>query len=186
MVGYVSCVLGCPYEGAVATKAVVSVSKKLAELGCYEISLGDTIGIGTPRKAREVARAVAQEISVDRLAGHFHDTRGQALANILFCMEEGVRVFDSSVAGIGGCPFAPGAAGNVSTEDLVFMLEGIGIATGVNLREAVTAGLFISAHLGRSSESKVSKVISADNTGHVPRAEALASPEASAPNGRSF
>jgi hydroxymethylglutaryl-CoA lyase len=184
--GYVSCVLGCPYEGAVAAKAVVSVSKKLAELGCYEISLGDTIGIGTPRKAREVVRAVAQEISVDHLAGHFHDTRGQALANILSCMEEGVRIFDSSVAGIGGCPFAPGAAGNVSTEDLVFMLEGIGIATGVNLREAVTAGLFIAAHLGRSSQSKVSKVISANKTGQVPRAEALASSEASVPNGRSF
>lgn len=155
--GYVSCVLGCPYEGPVATEAVVSVSQRLAQLGCYEISLGDTIGIGTPRQARAVVRAIAQELGVGALAVHFHDTRGQALANILACLEEGVAVVDSAVAGLGGCPYASGATGNVSTEDLVFMLHGMGVKTGVDLGSVIDAGLFISAELGRPTGSKVAQ-----------------------------
>lgn len=157
--GYVSCVLGCPYEGRIVEAAVSSVSTQLAELGCYEIALGDTIGIGTPRKARDVARAVAGEIGIGMLAVHFHDTRGQALANILACLEEGVVVVDGAVAGLGGCPYAPGASGNVSTEDLVFMLEGMGVGTGVNLDLAIEAGRFICAHLGRANGSKVAQAM---------------------------
>lgn len=157
--GYVSCVLGCPYEGHVETGAVVSVSKRLAELGCYEISLGDTIGIGTPRQARDVVRAVSREIGVNALAVHFHDTRGQALANILACIEEGVGVVDSAAAGLGGCPYAPGASGNVSTEDLVFMLDGMGVRTGVDLGLVIEAGLFIAAELGRPTGSKVAQAM---------------------------
>ena len=162
--GYVSCVLGCPYEGRVSEQAVASVSRRLAELGCYEIALGDTIGIGTPRQARDVIRAVAGEAGIGMLAVHFHDTRGQALANILACLEEGVAVVDGAVAGLGGCPYAPGASGNVSTEDLVFMLEGMGVATGVDLDVAVDAGRFISAHLGRETGSKVAQA--AASCGH--------------------
>jgi hydroxymethylglutaryl-CoA lyase len=157
--GYVSCVLGCPYEGAVAIQAVVSVSQKLAELGCYEVSLGDTIGIGTSRQARAVVRAVAQELGADALAVHFHDTRGQALVNILACLEEGVAVVDSAVAGLGGCPYARGATGNVSTEDLVFMLHGMGVETGVDLGAVVEAGRFISDELGRPTGSKVAQAM---------------------------
>lgn len=155
--GYVSCVLGCPYEGAVSTEAVVSVSRMLSDLGCYEISLGDTIGIGTPRQARSVVRAVAGEIDIARLALHFHDTRGQALANILACLEDGVGVVDSAVAGLGGCPYAPGASGNVATEDLVFMLQGMGVETGIDLEKAIAAGNFIAAALGKPSGSKVAQ-----------------------------
>lgn len=157
--GYVSCILGCPYEGHVETEAVISVSKKLAELGCYEISLGDTIGIGTPRQARDVVCAVSRELGVGALAIHFHDTRGQALANILACLEEGVAVVDSAAAGLGGCPYAPGASGNVSTEDLVFMLDGMGVRTGVDLGLAIEAGLFIAAELGRPTGSKVAQAM---------------------------
>lgn len=157
--GYVSCVLGCPYEGPVPIDAVVSVSQRLAQLGCYEISLGDTIGIGTPLQARAVVRAVAQDIGIDALAVHFHDTRGQALANILACLEEGVAVVDSAVAGLGGCPYARGATGNVSTEDLLFMLHGMGVTTGVDLGSVIDAGLFISAELGRSTGSKVAQAM---------------------------
>lgn len=152
--GYVSCVLGCPYEGEVSVNAVVSVSRELSNLGCYEISLGDTIGIGTPWQARDVVRAVGGEIDIVKLAAHFHDTHGQALANILACLEEGISVLDSAVAGLGGCPYAPGAAGNVSTEDLVFMLDGMGIRTGVDLGRVVAAGEFIAGALGRRSGSK--------------------------------
>jgi hydroxymethylglutaryl-CoA lyase len=155
--GYVSCVLGCPYEGAVAVEAVASLSRQLADLGCYEIALGDTIGIGTPRHARAVVRAVAGETGIDMLAVHFHDTRGQALANILACLEEGIAVVDGAVAGLGGCPYAPGASGNVSSEDLVFMLEGMGVKTGVDLDLAIAAGRFICAHLGRETGSKVAQ-----------------------------
>ncbi|HWK63405.1 MAG TPA: hydroxymethylglutaryl-CoA lyase [Rhizobiaceae bacterium] len=162
--GYVSCVLGCPYEGAVPVDSVVSVSRRLAELGCYEISLGDTIGIGTPRQARAVVHAVAGELDITMLAAHFHDTRGQALANILACLEEGISVVDSAVAGLGGCPYAPGAAGNVSTEDLLFMLHGMGINTGVDLDRIVAAGHFIAAALGRSSGSKVAQSMGTDTT----------------------
>jgi hydroxymethylglutaryl-CoA lyase len=180
--GYVSCVLGCPFEGAVAIKPVVSTSTKLLELGCYEISLGDTIGIGTARQAREIIRAVGHEIGIDRVAGHFHDTRGQALANILACFEEGVRVFDSAVAGLGGCPFAPGAAGNVSTEDLVFMLDGMGIETGVNLRKLVNVGLFVSEQLGRSPQSKVSKAATASERDQGAQAAATSDAKAGEPS----
>jgi hydroxymethylglutaryl-CoA lyase len=155
--GYVSCVLGCPYEGGVAARAVSGVSRQLAELGCYEIALGDTIGIGTPRLARDVVHAVAGEIGIGTVAVHFHDTRGQALANILACLEEGVTVVDGAVAGLGGCPYAPGASGNVSTEDLVFMLEGMGVRTGVDLGLAIDAGRFICTHLGRADGSKVAQ-----------------------------
>jgi hydroxymethylglutaryl-CoA lyase len=159
--GYISCVLGCPFEGEVAIQAVVSAAVQLSELGCYEISLGDTIGIGTPRRAQEVVRAVANEIGIERVAGHFHDTRGQALANIFACFGTGVRVFDSAVAGLGGCPFAPGAAGNVSTEDMVFMFEGMGVQTGVDLRRLVDAGMFVSERLGRTTQSKVARAMMA-------------------------
>jgi hydroxymethylglutaryl-CoA lyase len=157
--GYVSCVLGCPYEGRIGIDAVVSTARKLADLGCYEVSLGDTIGIGTPGGARQVVRAVAAEIGTGMVAIHFHDTRGQALANILACLEEGIIVIDSAVAGLGGCPYAPGASGNVATEDLLFMLEGLGIRTGVDLHRTVEAGLFISARLGRATRSKVAQAM---------------------------
>jgi len=159
--GYVSCVLGCPYEGAVPVASVVEVSRRLAGLGCYELSLGDTIGVGTPGAARDMIRAVASELPVERLAVHFHDTRGQALANILASIEAGIRTVDSSVAGLGGCPYAPGASGNVSTEDLVYMLDGLGFETGVDLQRAAAAGAFIAAQLGRPTLSKVAAAMTA-------------------------
>jgi len=155
--GYVSCVLGCPYEGRVAPAKVAEVSGELAAMGCYEISLGDTIGIGTPGKAAAMIEAVAAKVSRERLAVHFHDTYGQALANILAALESGVATIDSSVAGLGGCPFAPGAAGNVASEDVLYMLNGLGIETGVDLDALVAAGQFISNHLGRQPISKVSR-----------------------------
>jgi len=159
--GYVSCVLGCPYEGAVPIAAVVSVSERLAALGCAEISLGDTIGVGTPGQARAMLEAVATRLGMERLAVHFHDTYGQALANILACLESGVRVIDSSVAGLGGCPFARGATGNVATEDVVYMLNGLGIATSVELDRLAAVGRFISAALGRPSASRVAQALAA-------------------------
>ncbi|MBX9462573.1 MAG: hydroxymethylglutaryl-CoA lyase [Aquamicrobium sp.] len=159
--GYVSCVLGCPYEGKVPVQSAVNVSRRLAALGCREISLGDTIGIGTPREASATVRAVAAELPIDRLAVHFHDTRGQALANILACLDDGVRTIDSSVAGLGGCPYAPGASGNVATEDLVYMLDGLGMETGIDLSAVVAAGDFISRHLGRPTASKVAQALAA-------------------------
>jgi hydroxymethylglutaryl-CoA lyase len=137
--GYVSCVLGCPYEGKVPLTSVVAVSKKLAALGCHEVSLGDTIGVGTPGEARAMVRAVASEVPIGALAVHFHDTRGQALANIVMCLEDGVTTIDSAVAGLGGCPYAPGASGNVATEDLVYMLHGLGLDTGVDLAAVAQA-----------------------------------------------
>ena len=155
--GYVSCVLGCPYEGAVAPANVADVAARLAEMGCYEISLGDTIGVGTPGKAVAMVEAVAARVSRDRLAVHFHDTYGQALANILAALESGIAVVDSSVAGLGGCPYAPGAAGNVASEDVLYMLNGLGIETGVDLDALIAAGRFISEHLGRPPISKVSR-----------------------------
>ncbi len=157
--GYVSCVLGCPYEGAVDPAAVARVSKALTDLGCYEISLGDTIGVGTPRKAQTMLRNVAEVVSMDRLAVHFHDTYGQALANILACLELGVAVIDSSVAGLGGCPYANGATGNVATEDVVYMLDGMGIATGIDLDKLAAVGRMISAALGHPPASKVAQVL---------------------------
>ncbi len=155
--GYISCVLGCPYEGEIAPAKVAEVAQRLTAMGCYEISLGDTIGVGTPGKAAAMIEAVAARIPRDHLAVHFHDTYGQALANILAALECGVAVIDSSVGGLGGCPYAPGAAGNVASEDVLYMLNGLGIETGVDLDALVAAGQFISDHLGRSPISKVSR-----------------------------
>ncbi len=153
--GYVSTVLGCPYQGAVPVADVVHVAERLHALGCYEISLGDTIGIGTPRQARDLLAAVAGVVPMSALAVHFHDTRGQALANVLACLELGVGVVDAAVAGTGGCPYAQGASGNLATEDLVYMLAGMGIATGVDLPHLIETGRWLSARLGRSNGSKV-------------------------------
>ncbi|MGH8049655.1 MAG: hydroxymethylglutaryl-CoA lyase [Arenimonas sp.] len=155
--GYVSTVLGCPYQGDVPLADVVRISKKLFELGCYEISLGDTIGIGTPKNARAMLAAVASEIPMASLAVHFHDTRGQALANILACLEEGVRVVDSAVSGTGGCPYAKGASGNVATEDVVYMLDGIGMHTGIEMDKLIETGRWLSQLLGRETSSKVNR-----------------------------
>lgn len=157
--GYVSCVLGCPYEGAVAADRVADVAHQLFKAGCYEISLGDTIGVGTPNRAKAVFARVAERVPVASLAGHFHDTYGQALANIYAAMELGVRVFDASVSGLGGCPYAPGAAGNVATEDLVYMLDGMGVDTGVNLDRLIAAGAFICAKLNRETRSRVAQAM---------------------------
>ena len=157
--GYVSCVLGCPYEGEIAPAAVAALAGALQEMGCYEISLGDTIGIGTPRRAQAMVATVAETVPVEKLALHFHDTYGQALANILACLELGVAVVDSAVAGLGGCPYAKGATGNVATEDVVYMLDGMGIRTGVDLRRLAAAGRMISGVLGRQPVSKVAQVL---------------------------
>lgn len=155
--GYVSCVLGCPYEGAIAPLAVAEVAQRLAALGCYEISLGDTIGVGTPAAAQAMVRAVAERVPVERLAVHFHDSWGQALVNIHACLELGVAVVDGAVAGLGGCPYAKGASGNVATEDVVYLLDGLGIRTGVDLAAVVAAADFISRELGREPGSKVAR-----------------------------
>ncbi|MGI2170729.1 hydroxymethylglutaryl-CoA lyase [Shewanella sp. MF05960] len=157
--GYVSCVLGCPYEGDIAVSEVARVSEILYQMGCYEISLGDTIGVGTPTKARQMVEAVTKVMPIDKLALHFHDTYGQALANILACLETGVSVFDASVAGLGGCPYAKGASGNLATEDLVYMLHGMGIDTGIDLAKLALAGDNISRALGRANGSKVANAI---------------------------
>ncbi len=157
--GYVSCVLGCPYEGEIAPSAVARVAGELQQMGCYEISLGDTIGVGTPLNARRMLETVAERVPVDRLALHFHDTWGQSLANIVACLDLGVNVLDSSVGGLGGCPYAPGATGNVATEDLVYMLHGMGIETGVDLDKLAAAGRAISAELGRNVASKVAAAL---------------------------
>ncbi|AZG35563.1 MULTISPECIES: hydroxymethylglutaryl-CoA lyase [Shewanella] len=159
--GYVSCVLGCPYEGHINVSEVARVSEILYKMGCYEISLGDTIGVGTPNQARKMVEAVANVVPVDKLALHFHDTYGQALANILACLETGVSVFDASVAGLGGCPYAKGASGNLATEDLVYMLHGMGIETGIDLTKLALAGDTISRALGRTNGSKVANAIRA-------------------------
>lgn len=157
--GYVSCVLGCPFEGPIAAETVAKVAEQLLQLGAYEISLGDTIGVGTPGAAQALIERVAQRVPRERLAGHFHDTYGQALANILAVLERGIATFDSSVAGLGGCPYAPGATGNVASEDLLYMLDGLGIQTGVSLPALVAAGEFISRALGRPSNSKVARAL---------------------------
>ncbi|MGM4905729.1 hydroxymethylglutaryl-CoA lyase [Tardiphaga sp. 866_E4_N2_1] len=159
--GYVSCVLGCPYDGDVVPQAVVDVSKTLFDLGCYEVSLGDTIGVGTPSKARQMLRAVAGSVPMPKLAMHFHDTYGQALANLYAGMEEGCRVVDSAAGGLGGCPYAPGATGNVGTEDVVYMLEGMGIATGVDMNKLLAATNTISALIGRAPVSRVASALNA-------------------------
>lgn len=155
--GYVSCVLGCPYQGEVPRTAVAEVSRRLSEMGCYEISLGDTIGVGTPRKAIAMLDAVLAVVPVEQVALHFHDTYGQALANIFACLQLGVSVLDASVGGLGGCPYAAGASGNVATEDLVYMLHGMGIHTGIDLDQLVETAAFISAALGRAPASHVAK-----------------------------
>ena len=159
--GYISCTLGCPYEGDIAPAAVADVAKALYDMGCFEISLGDTIGVGTPAKARVLFEVVAAEVPVDRLAAHFHDTYGQSLANLLAVLEIGISVVDSSVGGMGGCPFAPGATGNVATEDVVYMLDGLGIETGVDLDALVEASWFICDALGHAPASRVSRAFRA-------------------------
>jgi len=157
--GYVSCALGCPYEGEVPVKAVAEVASRLREMGCGEISLGDTIGVGTPIKAQRMIEAVANHVPVEVLAGHFHDTYGQALVNIYAALEMGVSIFDSSVAGLGGCPYAPGAAGNVATEDVVYLMEGLGIETGVDLQKLAEVGASILAVLQRPAQSKAGRAL---------------------------
>ncbi|XP_056152000.1 hydroxymethylglutaryl-CoA lyase, mitochondrial [Lampris incognitus] len=155
--GYISCVLGCPYEGKVAPEKVAHVAKRLYAMGCYEISLGDTIGVGTPGGMAEMLEAVSREVPVNALAVHCHDTYGQALANILIALQMGISVVDSSVAGLGGCPYAQGASGNVATEDVVYMLHGLGIHTGVDLSKLMDAGAFICRSLNRKTNSKVAQ-----------------------------
>ncbi len=157
--GYISCVLGCPYEGDIAPDAVAKVARELRALGCAEISLGDTIGVGTPAKAKHLVQRVAQEIPLAEIAVHFHDTYGQALANILACLQAGVTTIDAAVAGLGGCPYAKGATGNVATEDVVYMLQGMGIHTGVSLEKLTVAGTQICTALGRETSSRVAKAL---------------------------
>ena len=158
MRGYVSCVLGCPYEGRVSLDVVVDVARRLTQAGCYEVSLGDTIGVGTPGAARGLVDAVAAEIGLQRVAVHFHDTRGQALANVLACLQAGVATVDAAVAGLGGCPYARGATGNLATEDLIYMLHGMGLETGVDLDALIETGLFISRALGRHPVSRLGQI----------------------------
>uniref|UniRef100_A0A8C8ZPJ9 Hydroxymethylglutaryl-CoA lyase, mitochondrial n=1 Tax=Prolemur simus TaxID=1328070 RepID=A0A8C8ZPJ9_PROSS len=155
--GYISCVLGCPYEGKISPAKVAEVSKRMYSMGCYEISLGDTIGVGTPGAMRDMLSAVMHEVPLAALAVHCHDTYGQALANTLMALQMGVTVVDSSVAGLGGCPYAQGASGNLATEDLVYMLAGLGIHTGVNIQKLLEAGDFICQALNRKSSSKVAQ-----------------------------
>lgn len=157
--GYVSTVLGCPYQGEVPLAEVVRVARALHAMGCYEISLGDTIGVGTPGKARAMLRAVAAEVPIEALAVHFHDTYGQALANVLACLEEGVSVVDSAVSGTGGCPYAKGASGNVASEDVVYMLHGLGIATGIDLPLLAETGRWLAGLLGRETGSMVGRAL---------------------------
>ena len=154
--GYISCVLGCPYQGHVPVEDVINLAAKMIEMGCFQISLGDTIGAGTPVQAKTMVQKVAEKVPVSKLALHFHDTRGQALANIYACLELGVTVIDASVAGLGGCPYAKGATGNVATEDVVFMLHGMDIETGIDLNKLIDTGRFISDVLGRVPQSRVS------------------------------
>ncbi|MFD2371049.1 hydroxymethylglutaryl-CoA lyase [Brevibacillus sp. GCM10020057] len=155
--GYVSTVFGCPYEGAVPIDNSRRVTHELLEMGVYEVSLGDTIGVATPKQVREVLEKLVKDFTNERLAGHFHDTRGTGLANVLTAIDAGLQTFDSSIGGLGGCPYAPGAAGNISTEDLVYMLDGMGYETGVNLERLLEAGAFIQQELGRELPSKVLK-----------------------------
>ncbi len=165
--GYVSCALHCPYEGAVPTGKVAEVAMLLYELGCYEVSLGDTVGRGTPDSTRTMLEMVARRIPVQHLCCHFHDTYGMAIANIASSLELGVRVFDSSVAGLGGCPYAAGASGNVATEEVLYLLQGMGYDTGINLPQLVEAGRFISQALGRESSSRVGRAYAATGGGRL-------------------
>lgn len=155
--GYVSCVAGCPFEGPVAPAAVARVAEELMAMGCYEVSLGDTIGCGTPGSILPMLEACLAHIPATRLAGHYHDTRGMAIANIYASLQLGIGVFDAAVAGLGGCPYAPGAAGNVATEDVVYLLQGLGLETGIDLEQLISAGNFIAAQLGRENGSRVAQ-----------------------------
>lgn len=157
--GYVSCVVGCPYEGDVAPAKAAEVAKRLYDMGCYEVSLGDTIGVGNPASVSRLLEACARHLPMDKLAGHYHDTYGMAVANIYASLEMGLAVFDASVAGLGGCPYAKGASGNVATEDVVYLLHGLGIQTGVDLELLLDAGAFISAQLGRETASKAARAL---------------------------
>jgi hydroxymethylglutaryl-CoA lyase len=157
--GYVSCVLGCPYQGEVTPAAVAEVAWALFEMGCYEISLGDTIGIGTPEKTKAMIEAVGRRVPIKKLAGHFHDTHGMAIANIYAALQTGVNVFDAAVGGLGGCPYAQGASGNVATEDVVLLLQGLGISCGVDLDKLVDTAAWISAQLGRTPASRVAQAV---------------------------
>lgn len=153
--GYVSTVMGCPYEGEIAPAKVAEVSKILFEMGCYEISLGDTVGVGTPLKAKRMLEAVSKHLPINKLAAHFHDTYGQALANLYAVLEEGIAVIDSSVAGLGGCPYAKGAAGNVASEDVIYLLNGLGIKSGIDLQKLAETGDWITRSINRPNRSKV-------------------------------
>lgn len=159
--GYISCVLGCPFDGEIKPKAVADLASTLWDLGCYEISLGDTIGVGTPSKAKEMLRAVAANIPAAKIAMHFHDTYGQALANLYAGLEEGVRVIDAAAGGLGGCPYAPGATGNVATEDVVYMLEGMGVGTGIDMEKLLAATNAMSGVLGKAPVSRVATALNA-------------------------
>lgn len=159
--GYLSCVLGCPYDGDISPAVVMSLAERLAAQGCYEISFGDTIGVGTAHKARALMRAAVGALGAERVAVHFHDTYGQALANVLACLDLGIGVVDSSVAGLGGCPYAKGASGNLATEDLVYMLNGLGIETGVSLDRLAAAGRKICSIIGKAPTSKVAQALAA-------------------------
>jgi len=159
--GYISVVLGCPYAGEVKPEAVADIAQQLFDMGCYEVSLGDTIGTGTPARAQRMIETVSKKIPTEKLAGHFHDTYGQALANILAAMELGVATFDSSVAGLGGCPYAKGATGNVATEDVLYMFNGLGIETGIDMNRLLDAAQFICNHLGRATVSRAGRALAA-------------------------
>jgi isopropylmalate/homocitrate/citramalate synthase len=163
--GYISCVVGCPYEGDIKPQKVAEVAAALYDMGCYEISLGDTIGVGTPGKTQAMIETCTKRVPAAKLAGHYHDTYGQALANIYASMELGVATFDSSVSGLGGCPYAKGASGNVATEDVVYMLHGLGITTGIDLDKLVETGIWISSVLKRDPGSKAGKAIAAKRAG---------------------
>ncbi|GEA11309.1 hydroxymethylglutaryl-CoA lyase [Alteromonas sp. KUL49] len=157
--GYVSCVLGCPYEGDIAPEKVADVTKLMIDMGCYEVSLGDTIGVGTPLKTAQMLDRVLDKVSIDKVAVHFHDTYGQALANLYVALEKGIRVIDAAVAGLGGCPYAKGASGNVATEDVLYMLNGMGISSNVDMSKLLLATNYITGVLGRKPQSKVANAI---------------------------
>jgi len=155
--GYISCVMGCPYQGEVDAETVAELADTMRRLGCREISLGDTIGVGTPLQAQNLVKTVGQRVPLDQIALHFHDTRGQALANLYACLELGVSVIDSSVAGLGGCPYASGASGNVATEDVIYMLDGMGIETGIDSEKLLDVVQFVSQSIGRPPQSRVGR-----------------------------
>jgi hydroxymethylglutaryl-CoA lyase len=168
--GYVSCVVGCPYEGDVAPEKAAAVAKAVYEMGCYEVSLGDTIGVGTPAKTQAMIEACAKYVPIDKLAGHYHDTYGQAIANVYASLEMGIAIYDSSVGGLGGCPYAAGATGNVATEDLVYLLNGLGIESGVDLDKLVDIGQWITAEIGREAATRAGRALAAKRKATAARA----------------